>query len=264
MELLSSYDTKFAFPMATYFQGFHDTMIMESSELQEVQQITGIGIQAPQHDPFVAQGQPVTANSLSHLNSSGSSINSYSSTPSEHGGTTSSLLNSQARTHRCDRINPTTGKPCDKIFSRLHHLTRHKDTIHNARKQEVRCNVCTEEKKFSRTDALRRHYRLCHPDIRSHSLTVPRPHDGTTSSLLNSQARTHRCDRINPTTGKPCNTIFSRSSTLNRHKKTIHNARNKKVRCTICTKDKSYSRIDTLRKHYHNYHRGIDLPSKHR
>lgn len=65
--------------------------------------------------------------------------------------------NSQAGPHKCERINPTTGKPCNTIFSRPYDLTRHEDTIHNARKQKVRCALCTEEKTFSRNDALTRH-----------------------------------------------------------------------------------------------------------
>ncbi|KAK4209537.1 hypothetical protein QBC37DRAFT_50974 [Rhypophila decipiens] len=80
-------------------------------------------------------------------------------------GMTSSLLNSQAGPHRCDRINPSTGKPCNTVFSRPYDLTRHEDTIHNARKQKVRCDLCTDEKTFSRADALTRHYRVCHPDV---------------------------------------------------------------------------------------------------
>lgn len=80
-------------------------------------------------------------------------------------GMTSTLLNSQAGPHRCDRINPSTGKPCNTIFSRPYDLTRHEDTIHNARKQKVRCDLCTDEKTFSRADALTRHYRVCHPDV---------------------------------------------------------------------------------------------------
>jgi len=75
------------------------------------------------------------------------------------------LFNSQAGPHRCDRINPSTGKPCNTIFSRPYDLTRHEDTIHNARKQKVRCDLCTDEKTFSRADALTRHYRVCHPDV---------------------------------------------------------------------------------------------------
>lgn len=78
---------------------------------------------------------------------------------------TGSVLGSQAGPHRCNRINPSTGKQCNTVFSRPYDLTRHEDTIHNARKQKVRCNLCTEEKTFSRADALTRHYRVCHPDM---------------------------------------------------------------------------------------------------
>ncbi|POR39753.1 Transcriptional regulator RPN4 [Tolypocladium paradoxum] len=85
--------------------------------------------------------------------------------PREAVGMASNLHNTQAGPHRCDRINPSTGKPCSAVFSRPYDLTRHEDTIHNARKQKVRCDLCTEEKTFSRADALTRHYRVCHPDM---------------------------------------------------------------------------------------------------
>jgi hypothetical protein len=83
-------------------------------------------------------------------------------------GMISALQMTQAGPHRCDRINPSTGKPCNTVFSRPYDLTRHEDTIHNARKQKVRCNLCTDEKTFSRADALTRHYRVCHPDVEFH------------------------------------------------------------------------------------------------
>ncbi|KAF2399086.1 hypothetical protein EJ06DRAFT_479245 [Trichodelitschia bisporula] len=73
--------------------------------------------------------------------------------------------NSQAGPHVCERINPTTGKPCNTIFSRPYDLTRHEDTIHNIKKQKVRCALCVEEKTFSRNDALTRHMRVVHPDV---------------------------------------------------------------------------------------------------
>ncbi|EFR05068.1 hypothetical protein MGYG_08075 [Nannizzia gypsea CBS 118893] len=76
-----------------------------------------------------------------------------------------SARNSQAGPHRCERTNPSTGKPCNSIFSRPYDLTRHEDTIHNARKQKVRCHLCTEEKTFSRNDALTRHMRVVHPNV---------------------------------------------------------------------------------------------------
>lgn len=73
--------------------------------------------------------------------------------------------NNQAGPHKCERINPSTNKPCNTVFSRSYDLTRHEDTIHNARKQKVRCHLCTEEKTFSRNDALTRHMRVVHPDV---------------------------------------------------------------------------------------------------
>jgi uncharacterized Zn-finger protein len=75
------------------------------------------------------------------------------------------MRNSQAGPHKCDRINPSTGKPCNTVFSRPYDLTRHEDTIHNARKQKVRCHLCTEDKSFSRNDALTRHMRVVHPEV---------------------------------------------------------------------------------------------------
>jgi protein RPN4 len=83
----------------------------------------------------------------------------------ESGGMTSAAQrNSQAGPHKCERINPSTGKPCNTIFSRPYDLTRHEDTIHNARKLKVHCPLCTEEKTFSRNDALTRHLRVVHPE----------------------------------------------------------------------------------------------------
>ena len=67
--------------------------------------------------------------------------------------------------HKCERINPSTNKPCNTVFSRSYDLTRHEDTIHNNRKLKVRCHLCTEEKTFSRNDALTRHMRVVHPDV---------------------------------------------------------------------------------------------------
>jgi uncharacterized Zn-finger protein len=76
--------------------------------------------------------------------------------------------NSQAGPHKCTRINPSTNKPCNTIFSRPYDLTRHEDTIHNNRKQKVRCPMCREEKTFSRNDALTRHMRVVHPDVEAY------------------------------------------------------------------------------------------------
>lgn len=73
--------------------------------------------------------------------------------------------NSQVGPHKCERLNPSTNKACNTVFSRSYDLTRHEDTIHNNRKQKVRCTYCVEEKTFSRSDALTRHMRVVHPDV---------------------------------------------------------------------------------------------------
>ena len=87
--------------------------------------------------------------------------------PSASSMTSSAILerNSQAGPHKCTRINPSTNKPCNTIFSRPYDLTRHEDTIHNNRKHKVRCPMCREEKTFSRNDALTRHMRVVHPEV---------------------------------------------------------------------------------------------------
>jgi hypothetical protein len=77
---------------------------------------------------------------------------------------------------RCARINPTTGKPCNTVFSRPYDLTRHEDTIHNTARQKVRCEICNDEKTFSRHDALTRHKKV--------TFSAPKHvHEVTTNSI---------------------------------------------------------------------------------
>ncbi len=116
------------------------------------------------------QSTPQIAVSASHVGTTGILGGGGSS-----GMTSAALMrNSQAGPHKCERINPSTGKACNTIFSRPYDLTRHEDTIHNARKQKVRCHLCTEEKTFSRNDALTRHMRVVHPEIDFPGKTRPR------------------------------------------------------------------------------------------
>lgn len=89
---------------------------------------------------------------------------SLASAPGSAAGA-SANRNSQAGPHKCERLNPSTNKPCNTAFSRSYDLTRHEDTIHNNRKQKVCCTYCVEEKTFSRSDALTRHMRVVHPDV---------------------------------------------------------------------------------------------------
>jgi hypothetical protein len=87
------------------------------------------------------------------------------STPTANSVSTAAAIasrNAQPGPHRCMRPNPSTGKPCNTVFSRPYDLTRHEDTIHNVHKEKVRCEICTDEKTFSRPDALVRHRRVKH------------------------------------------------------------------------------------------------------
>ncbi|KAI0815455.1 hypothetical protein GGR55DRAFT_347049 [Xylaria sp. FL0064] len=100
---------------------------------------------------------------------------------------------------RCERVNPSTGKPCNTVFSRPYDLTKHEDTIHDPPRRRVRCSFCTEEKLFSRPDALRRHIRVCHPDAvmgnDCHSCRKEMIHCGGSIGLLNSKCA--NCAKLN-------------------------------------------------------------------
>lgn len=65
--------------------------------------------------------------------------------------------------HRCDWVDPSTGKVCNTVFSRPYDLIRHYETKHSAKRQEFICPHCEDRKSFSRSDALRRHLRVKHP-----------------------------------------------------------------------------------------------------
>ncbi|KAK6198875.1 uncharacterized protein RJT21DRAFT_122532 [Scheffersomyces amazonensis] len=74
--------------------------------------------------------------------------------------------------HLCDLINPSTGKPCNRNFSRPYDLIRHQETIHASKKKIFRCVICEgryngglgngKDKTFSRADALSRHIKVKH------------------------------------------------------------------------------------------------------
>lgn len=74
--------------------------------------------------------------------------------------------------HQCELVNPSTGHPCNKQFSRPYDLIRHQETIHASRKKIFRCVICEgrynggagngKSKTFSRGDALSRHIKVKH------------------------------------------------------------------------------------------------------
>uniref|UniRef100_A0A0L0P4N9 C2H2-type domain-containing protein n=1 Tax=Candidozyma auris TaxID=498019 RepID=A0A0L0P4N9_CANAR len=86
--------------------------------------------------------------------------------------TTAAEISANNPTHECTLINPSTGSPCHKHFSRPYDLIRHQETIHAARKKIYRCVICEgrenggpgngKSKTFSRGDALSRHIKVKH------------------------------------------------------------------------------------------------------
>lgn len=123
--------------------------------------------QAHAHKDSGVSSSAASASAEEHSHSSVSPRETESPDPSGSGLTSAALLarNSQAGPHKCTRENPSTGKPCNTVFSRPYDLTRHEDTIHNNAKRKVRCEYCREEKTFSRNDALTRHMRVVHPEV---------------------------------------------------------------------------------------------------
>lgn len=100
------------------------------------------------------------------------------SSPSEHHDIkhdmhkTAAEISANNPNHQCDLINPSTGQPCNKQFSRPYDLIRHQETIHATKKKIFRCVICEGRlrggagngklKTFSRGDALSRHIKVKH------------------------------------------------------------------------------------------------------
>lgn len=108
---------------------------------------------------------PSTPRSLSSHTRSSATLVATPKTSNSSINHASSSRNNSTGPFRCERINPGTGRPCNTIFSRSYDLTRHEETIHNNNKKKSKCQICTEDKTFSRHDALTRHMRVVHPDV---------------------------------------------------------------------------------------------------
>ncbi|CUM67798.1 uncharacterized protein PRCAT00005504001 [Priceomyces carsonii] len=89
-----------------------------------------------------------------------------------HQHKTAAEISASNPNHQCDLINPSTGHPCNKQFSRPYDLIRHQETIHATKKKIFRCVICEGRlnggpgngklKTFSRGDALSRHIKVKH------------------------------------------------------------------------------------------------------
>jgi len=97
-----------------------------------------------------------------------------------------------------------------------------------------------------------------------HRQSAPLVGGTSTAMTQQSQAGPHICKRTNPTTNKPCNTVFSRPYDLTRHEDTIHNTRKIKTRCPLCKEEKTFSRQDALTRHFKVVHPHYQIPKSRR
>lgn len=115
------------------------------------------------------------------------------------------------------------------------------------------CYSCTYHGCETRLDTatqLQRHKREVHRS------------NGNRNDIRNTQAGPHRCRRFNPSSGKRCDSVFSRPYDLTRHEDTIHNVRKEKAKCCFCPEEKCFSRNDALTRHMRVVHPDIQWPGK--
>ncbi|RLV94361.1 Transcriptional regulator RPN4 [Spathaspora sp. JA1] len=102
--------------------------------------------------------------------------------PSRNSHLTAAEISASNPHHQCDLINPSTGVPCNKQFSRPYDLIRHQETIHASKKKIFRCVICEgrfnggpgngKQKTFSRVDALSRHVKVKHALVGQEALDL--------------------------------------------------------------------------------------------
>jgi uncharacterized Zn-finger protein len=177
----------------------------------------------------------------------------------------------QAGQHKCERINPSTGKPCNSIFIRPYDLTRHEDVIHNTRKRKVKCEFCSD-KTFSRVDALVRHMRVVHPEVdfdkkKAFKIATTVTLDGITENVQNQKSMRYSQSlsgsSLDPpllSSAEPLSTGFSQGvSRLQRETDRVpsesHTRRRVWKACDRCRLKKSKVRISQISFHLHYLHK---------
>ena len=118
--------------------------------------------------------------------------------------------------------------------------------------------------RFETASLLQKHKREDHRQTQGLGASRRDPSLVTGPINIQTQNGPHKCTQINPSTGKPCNTEFSRPYDLTRHEDTIHNPKKRKVSCPICTDTKQFSRGDALSRHYRVCHPDLTPPGKRR
>ncbi|PGG95011.1 hypothetical protein AJ80_10047 [Polytolypa hystricis UAMH7299] len=142
------------------------------------------------------------------------------------------------------------------VTSRPGEVSRPEDISSDAGTYSCTYHGCTQ--RFEMPAYLQKHKREAHQRNAAGTHGVGR---GPAAALLDSQVGPHHCTRDNPTTGKRCNSVFSRPYDLTRHEDTIHNTQKRKVQCSLCT-EKTFSRNDALTRHMRVVHPEVDWIGK--
>ncbi|VEU22532.1 DEKNAAC103645 [Brettanomyces naardenensis] len=125
--------------------------------------------------------------------------------------------------HICTVVNPKTGLPCNKRFSRPYDLVRHQNTIHAPRRSYYRCMFCEDD--------LRRKHRL----ESTNEIVVNSGYRSTQFSVENSNnnmANSHNSRKVKASStsgGYLSNKTFSRCDALTRHLRFRHGLNNEQV-----------------------------------
>ncbi|XP_065371156.1 zinc finger protein 667-like [Calliphora vicina] len=127
---------------------------------------------------------------------------------------------------------------CNKLFTSVSKLNRHKRFTHAPEEEKIPCHLC--DLKFARTYHFKRHVQTVH----SRDKFQPKVVKKDKPTLASEIATTVTCQE--------CNKIFYNPKKLARHKRLVHVPEEKKFTCTVC--GNKFGRSDHFRRHVQTVH----------
>lgn len=125
--------------------------------------------------------------------------------------------------HVCSIVNPKTGAPCNKRFSRPYDLVRHQNTIHATKRLFYRCMFCED-------DLRRKHHMPSNNEVVTDSHY--RESEFSLENSNNNMANSHNSKKVKAQSqqgGYLSNKTFSRCDALTRHLRFRHGLDNDQV-----------------------------------
>lgn len=139
----------------------------------------------------------------------------------------SSGKNDKTEEHICLIINPKTGLPCNKRFSRPYDLVRHQNTIHAPRRCFYRCMFCED-------DLRRKHHLASNNEVVINA--GYRNSQFSVENANNNMANSHNSRKVKASSeggGFLSNKTFSRCDALTRHLRFRHGLGNEEVNAAM-------------------------------